>query len=283
MTIGISTAFVSAFSDDVKHDYQSMGSGILTRVRSKTGVIGSTYKFHKMGKGLASARVPQSDVVPMNVTNSSATATLSDWNAPEYTDIFDLEKIPYNERQELVKAVSGAIIRRREEQILVALDAGASSTQVAEDFGGTASGLTVAKIRKAKRLMDAAGVPREGRTFAHDAIGLEQLLGATPVTSGDFNSVKALVYGEVSTFLGFDFLCFEDRAEGGIVTTSSVTKNFAFHKDAIGVAEGMSSRTEINYIPEKTSWLINGMFSAGAIGIDSTGIYEVLTNNTAVV
>ena len=34
---------------------------------------------------------------------------------------------------------------------------------------------------------------------------------------------------------------------------------------------------EINYISEKTSWLINGIFSAGTIGIDEDGIFEVLT------
>lgn len=282
MTIGISTAFVSAFSDDVKHAYQSMGSGLLQRVRVKTGVTGSTYRFHKMGKGQASARIPQSDVVPMNISNSAATATLTDWNAPEYSDVFDLEKISYNERQELVKVVSGAITRRAEQLVITALDAGASSTQVAENFGGTATGLTTTKIRRAKKLMDAAGVPKEDRTFLHDATGLEQLLGSTLVTSSDYNSVKALVQGEVETFMGFKFICFEDRDEGGIVTTSNVTKNFAFHKDAIGLAEGMAMRTEINYIPEKTSWLINGLYSAGSVGIDNTGIYEVLTNNTYV-
>ena len=235
-----------------------------------------------MGKGQASARIPQSDVVPMNISNSAATATLTDWNAPEYSDVFDLEKISYNERQELVKVVSGAITRRAEQLVITALDAGASSTQVAENFGGTATGLTTTKIRRAKKLMDAAGVPKEDRTFLHDATGLEQLLGSTLVTSSDYNSVKALVQGEVETFMGFKFICFEDRDEGGIVTTSNVTKNFAFHKDAIGLAEGMAMRTEINYIPEKTSWLINGLYSAGSVGIDNTGIYEVLTNNTYV-
>ena len=282
MTIGISTAFVSAFSDDVKHAYQSMGSGLLQRIRVKTGVVGSTYRFHKMGKGTAAAVIPQSDVVPMNVTNSNVTATLSDWAAPEYTSIFDLEKISYNERQELVKVVAGAMIRRAEELVLDALDAGASSTQVAENFGGTATGLTVTKIRKAARLMDAAGVPMADRTFCMDAIGKEQLLGSTLVTSSDYNSVKALVNGEIDTYLGFKFLTFEDRTEGGIVTTSSVTKNFAFHKDAIGLAEGLPISTEINYIPEKLSWLITGKYSAGSVGIDDAGIYEVLSHNTYV-
>lgn len=282
MTIGISTAFIASFSDDVKHAYQSMGSGLLSRVRVKTGVKGSTHKFHKMGKGLATPRIPQSDVVPMNVGNSSATATLTDWNAPEYTDKFDLNKISYDEREELKKVVAGAIVRRQEELILVALDAGANSTQVTENFGGTASGLTVTKLRRAKRLMDAAGVPMQDRTVAHDAIGLEQLLGSTTVTSSDYNNVKALVSGEVDSFLGFKFICFEDRTEGGIVTTTNVTKNFAFHKDAIGLAVGMDFNVSIDWIPEKTSWLINGMFSAGAVGIDDAGIYEVLSNNTFV-
>jgi len=282
MTIGISSAYVSEFGSDVKHAYQSMGSGLLNAVRLRDNVTGSTHRFHKMGKGLASARIPQTDVVPMNVTNSNATATLTDWNAAEYSDVFDLEKISYDEKRELVKTVGGAIARRAEELVLVALDAGASATQVIENFGGTATGLTVAKLRRAKKLMDAAAVPKEDRFFLHDATGLEQLLGSTQVTSADFNSVRALVSGEVDTYLGMKFIGFEDRTEGGIVTTTNVTKNFAFHKDAIGLAVGLNMRTEMTYIPEKTSWLINGLYSAGAVGIDSTGIYEVLTNNTYV-
>ena len=108
-------------------------------------------------------------------------------------------------------------------------------------------------------------------------------MGATPVTSGDFNSVKALVNGELDHFLGFTFIGMEDRDEGGIVSTANVEKNFAFHKNAIGLAVGMDFRSAIDWIPEKTSWLINGMYSAGAVAIDSTGIYEVLSNDTAVV
>ena len=283
MTVGISTAFVAEFSADVKHAYQSMGSGLLDRVTTRTNVVGSTYRFHKMGKGLASARITQSDVVPMNVSNSNVTATLSDWEAPEFSDVYDMEKISYDERQELVKTVAGAIARRAEELVLVALDAGANSTQVIENFGGTGTGLTIAKLRRAKKLMDAAEVPMGDRTFAHSATGLEQLLGTTQVTSADFNSVRALMNGDLDTFLGFKFIAIGDRTEGGIVSTANVEKNFAFHKGAIGLAVGLEFRSEINYIPEKTSWLINGLYSAGSVGIDDEGIYEVLTNDTDVV
>jgi hypothetical protein len=39
-----------------------------------------------------------------------------------------------------------------------------------------------------------------------DAQMLEELLGVTEVVSADYNSVKALVNGELNTFLGFNFI-----------------------------------------------------------------------------
>jgi hypothetical protein len=38
---------------------------------------------------------------------------------------------------------------------------------------------------------------------------------------------------------------------------------------------GMGQRSEINYVPEKTSFLVSSMFSAGAIAIDDEGIVKI--------
>lgn len=43
----------------------------------------------------------------------------------------------------------------------------------------------------------------------------------------------------------------------------------------------MNMKTEINYVPEKTSYLVNGMFSAGAIAIDDEGIVKITCRETA--
>ncbi len=40
-------------------------------------------------------------------------------------------------------------------------------------------------------------------------------------------------------------------------------------------AEAIAPRTEVNYIPEKTSFLVNSIFSAGAINIDDEGIVKI--------
>jgi hypothetical protein len=276
MSTSVSTAFIAQFDAEVKQAYQGAAK-LFGTVRTKTGVVGSTHRFPKLGKGLAQPRIAQTDVVPMNVSHSNVTATLEDWSAPEYSDIYDLQKINFDERKELKIAIASAMGRRMDQLILDAADAGASATQVDENIGGTDSGLNVTKLRRAKRLMDASGVPATDRYFVHSAVGLEQLLGETEATSTDYNAVKTLVNGEVNTFLGFKFIMIEDRDEGGLDLTSNERKNFAFHKQALGLAVGIDMRSEMNYVPEKTSWLINGLFSAGSVGIDDAGIIEVMT------
>lgn len=65
--------------------------------------------------------------------------------------------------------------------------------------------LNVEALRLAKYKLDAAEV--EGpRYIVHRSIDLQALLSQTEVTSSDYNSVKALVQGEVDTFLGFKFI-----------------------------------------------------------------------------
>jgi hypothetical protein len=46
------------------------------------------------------------------------------------------------------------------------------------------------------------------------------------------------------------------------------------------MAVGIDQKTEINYVPEKTSFLVNGMMKAGAVAIDTTGIVKVQATET---
>lgn len=69
------------------------------------------------------------------------------------------------------------------------------------------SGLTVEKLIQAKYLFDVADVPEEDPKFvAVSAKQLQDLLNQTKVTSADYNTVRALVSGEVNSFLGFTFV-----------------------------------------------------------------------------
>ena len=275
MAVSISNAFVTLFDSEVKQAYQ--GQRLLAGVtRERTGVEGSTVKFPKIGKGSATIRVPQTDVTPLNVSYSQVTATMEDYIAAEYSDIFNQQKVNFNERQELVQVVSGAIARRMDQVVLDALAAASSPSTVSNDIGGTDTDLNVAKLRAAKKAMDANNVPAEGRTILVHANNLSSLLSETEVTSSDFNTVKALVTGEVDTFLGFKFITLGDRDEGGLAIDGSSDRTiFAFHRDAIGLGIGMGQQSRVDYIPEKTSFLVASMFSAGAVAIDDEGIVSI--------
>lgn len=273
MAVAISNAFVQMFDAEVKQAYQGARS-LAGVIRERANVEGNQVKFPKIGKGTATIRVPQTDVTPLNVSYSQVTATMSDYIAAEYSDIFNQQKVNFDERRELVQVVSGAIGRRMDQLVIDALNAASSPSTVATSIGGAASNMNLAKLLAAKKALDTKNVPAEGRCMVIHANGLSALLDETELTSSDFATVKALSTGEIDTFLGFKFITLGDRDEGGLPLPSTRTC-FAFHRDAIGMGIGMGQRSEINYVPEKTSFLVSSMFSAGAIAIDDEGIVKI--------
>jgi len=271
----------SSFDVRVKAAYE-MGGMLRATVEIADNIVGSTHRFNKMGKGLATRRIDQTDVVPMNITHGNATATLEDWNAAEYTGIFNQQKVPYKEQDKLAGRIANAIGRREDQLILDALDAAATSLTVDTDIGGTNSGLNTAKCRRARRLMNEKGVPkgRGERCFLVSATGMEQLLGDGDANTVDKNVIKALFDGEIAHWVGFDFIEIEDREEGGLPKASNDRTNFAYHKASTGLAVGLNMRTEVNYVAQKTSYLANGLFSAGSVAIDDEGIVEITTTES---
>jgi hypothetical protein len=278
MSVALSSMAITEFDAQVKAAYQK-GSLLRATVRVKTGVVGSTERFRKYNKGVATPRIPQTDVTPMNAGYAEATATLTDWNAPEYTDVFDQQTVNFNEREVVAANIAAAIGRREDQLILDQLDTANGSPNVDTNVGGTATGFNVAKARRAMRFLNQRAVPKgDNRTLAHSSIALEQMLGTTEATSADFNSVKALVNGEMNgnRFLGFSWTEIEDRDEGGLPGTTLRT-HYAFDKLSMGLAIGIDFRTEVAYINEKTSWLANGLFKAGACVVDASGVVEIQT------
>jgi len=262
------------FDSEVKQAYQSMSS-LRNTVTIRTGVKAGTYNFRRMGKGLANQKAPQADVTPMDVENSLQIATLQNWNAPEYTDIFDQAGVNFDEQSELAESIAMAI-GRREDQLVIDAGLAAPGTTVAD---GSAD-LTVAKLREASKNLNKKGVPSMDRHILVSADGLEAMLGEVEATSSDYNSVKALVQGEIDTFVGFKFHTIEDRDEGGLPVAANIRNGLAYHKKGIGLAVGLGPESRVDWIAQKTSWLANGMLKAGAVARDSEGIVQINTDES---
>ena len=277
MSVNLSAVAVTEFDSMVKHAYQGMGL-LKNAVTVRNNVVGDTYKFRKMGKGTANQKATAADVDPMDVGHSMVTATLANWNAPEYTDIFDAAEVNFDEKQELANTIAGALGRRCDQLVIDAMDA---ITPTASDIVDGGTNLTMAKVIDAQVALRDQGVPNSELFAVIEAGGLGGLLNDNKATSGDYQAIKALVSGEINTLCGFNFIVIETRSEGGLTVASDVVDSYFFQRPAVGLAIGIDMKTEINYVPQKTAWLTNGMLKAGAVVRDLGGLVKVQYDKTA--
>jgi len=290
MSKNLSSVAMTQFDTEVKHAYQTMSATLAGTTTERKGVVGSEYKFRKMGKGQATKRTaPSADAIPMNVDHSLITCTLEDWDANEYTDIFNSAEVNFDEVKELGMTIAGALGRRDDQLKIDAMGAGTYSATpsagegglVTAAIGGADTNLNVAKLRAIKKFMDDREVPMDGRHIAVSPAGISGLLSETQVTSADYNSVKALVQGEVDTFLGFKFHVIGDRAEGGLtIDGNDVRTGYAWHKSSIGYVNGIDMTTSVDWIAVKKSWLSAGNLKAGCVIRDNEGVVKYLADET---
>lgn len=289
MSREVDPLFKVHFDNEVKRSYgdRRMLAGT---AYTKTNVKGESCRFQKKGKGMATRHNPGSDVTAMNVKYEPKSAILQDWEAFDFTDKFDGLKINFEEATEAAEVAADAIGLRMD-QIMIdemnkgydAAGAGVQPDPLLPDFNGvvgtTNVALTLATLRDAKTLLDKKGVERTDRTFIHTAEMLDRdLLGTTEVTSTDFNTVQALVKGDLKTFLGFDFIMIADRDEGGLPYKNTTTDKmgFVYHKRAVGEAIGMNMETEMTWIPKMRAYMVGAEFSSGCVVIDTLGVVGVL-------
>ena len=272
------------FDTEVKHSYQTMSATLAGTTTERKGVVGNEYKFRKMGKGQASKRTaPSADAIPMNVDHGFAVCLLQDWDANEYTDIFNAQDVNFDEVKELGQTIAGAIGRRDDQLKIDAMAAGTynatpvqgtSGGLVGTAIGGADTNLNIAKLTAIAKFMDDNEVPAEGRHLAFSASGKSSLLNTTQVTSSDYNTVQALVRGEINTFMGFTFHMIGIRTEGGLPKAAAVRDGYAWHESSIGYANGIDMTTSVDWIPTKKSWLSAGNLKANAVIRDIDGIVK---------
>lgn len=286
MSKNLSNAAVIEFDSEVKHEYQ--GSGKLRKTVSlRTGVVGESYKFTRMGKGIANQKATQADVTPMGVGHDRQTAPMENWNAPEYTDIFDQAEVNFDEKQELAQTIAKALSRREDQLIIDALasvtfaatnDEDPNTGRVFDDSATT--NFTLDLVRSAAGHLDDIEAEEGDRHIVLRALALQKLLEDSTVTSSDFATVKALVNGTLDTYMGFTFHKIGTRAEGGLPGVAADRVAFAYQKMAIGLAIGIDMKTTIDWIAQKTSWLANGLLKAGSVAREPQGIVKLQYNET---
>jgi hypothetical protein len=219
MSFEVSTAFVQQYTTNVQLLLQQRGSKLrdCCTMGSYTGKAAKAVE--QIGAVTAQARTTRHADTPLISTPHSAR-----WVFPvdyEWADMIDdQDKLRMLIDPTSPYAQNGAYaLGRKLDDIIISAALGTAKTgengstdtafatatqQIA--VGGT--GLTVAKLRQARRILAANEVDfsQDMLYIAVTAQQIDNLLGTTEVTSSDFNSVKALVQGDVDTFMGFKFI-----------------------------------------------------------------------------
>lgn len=307
MSSQVTEAFVQQYNANVFHLSQQKGSRLQPAVRvesqkSKAAFwdrIGTTAAVLKSGRH---SSTPQIDT-----PHSRRMVTMADYEWADLVDDQDKIRMLIDPTSEYAMAAAFAFGRSKDDVIIAAAigtaysgEAGATSVVLpdAQKFAATTgvalSNLNVYTLRKIKKMFDEDEVEGK-RYFVYTASQAEALLGQTEVTSADYNTVRALVQGEVDTFLGFNFIRTErlgtvaagvtaTAATGAVVTSggggTAVNGDrscFAFAEQGLLMSVGEDFTTKIDpRVDMSYSTQVYARMSIGATRMEEVKVIEVI-------
>jgi hypothetical protein len=279
MTTSLRSVAIQQFSDIFIQVYQQSNFKLGGTSLERRGIVGEAFVDKVIGESIMKKRTADQSFIPASeVTHTPVSTTFTDWVDKLPTDIFAQAEVNVDERSELANLAVLSVNRRQDQIIIDALNASTTSNVIAD--GGV--NLTVDKLLEAMFALDAANVDGERRYFAAHASQKQALLESTEVTNANYNTVRALVNGELDTFLGFNFIWFGNMAEGGIPKTGDIRTAFAWQQKSMRSGWGDVSRGNpgliVDFDPNRVSDIVIPTLRMGAKELLSAGIVKVNCN-----
>jgi len=285
MSVQITTAFVEQYKSNVFHLAQQKGSRLRDCVRSET-VTGKSHFFERIGSVAAEKRTSRhSDTPRMDTPHSRRKVTMDDYDWADLIDNEDKVRMLISPQSEYAQAGAWAMGRAMDDSIIAA----ATGTSYCGVSGGTSvalpagqkiahgsAGLTLAKLISAKEILDANDVdPDETRYMVVTSKQMSNLLNLEKVTSSDYASIKALVQGQIDTYLGFKFV----RTERLGTDSNSDRQVLAFCQSGIGLAVGSDVATRISERADKNyATQVFLSMTIGATRVEDEKVVEIACN-----
>jgi len=261
MSSQITTAFVEQYSANIQMLSQQMGSLLKDNVRNES-VVGKDAYFDQIGKVTAIIKTTRhSDTPQIDTPHSRRRVSLADYEFADLIDQQDKIRLLIDPTSSYAKAAAYAMGRATDD-VIIAAALGSSNTGVS---GGTAVALpagnitavgtggantmNIAKLALAKAKLDLGDVdPSIKRHIIMSPIEIQDLLNTTTITNSDFNTVKALVQGEIDTFMGFKFHVSNRLVDNAAGNTQCI----AFAEDGILLATGKDVTAKIDERADKS-------------------------------
>jgi hypothetical protein len=282
----VETHFVQQFTTGVYHLAQQMGSRLRPAVDLESSIKGDRVFFDQLDKVAASKLIGRhTDNVYTEVPHKRRMLTLNTYAIAELVNDIDKIKTLNDPTNPYAKAFANAMGRAIDDELISAafadaqigvdglsLETWASLVTAGQQVAAGGTGLTIDKLLETKRIF-AANEDDDGElVFVYSAKQEKDLLNTTEATSADYAMVKALVRGEIESFVGFRFI----RSER-LLLSGTDTRCIAFRSSALKLGIGMEITGRIEEIPTKNyETQVYYKMHIGATRMRPTGVIEVV-------
>uniref|UniRef100_A0A6M3XL24 Putative capsid protein n=1 Tax=viral metagenome TaxID=1070528 RepID=A0A6M3XL24_9ZZZZ len=284
-----SEIYAQAYGRNIMQLAQQKYAKLINYVFMRPNVTGKTFFQDRIGSWSMSVKGGRNVQTPNNDPSlSRRMGTLVDYHDARLLDRGDELRTISDPRSAYTIAAAGSLGRKIDDVILSAAvgtayygETGTSSVTHSNTVAVVTCGYpTLANVAAIKYAFDNADVEEEDRIMVITPLSLSNLLQVTAFTSADYAAVKALVRGEIDTFMGFKWITSTRVAQisGGNIDAGSYSC-IAFQR--FGVCLGMGAapivrtdeRTDLSY-----SWQIYYELNIGGVRLEEA---RVVSGDTA--
>lgn len=287
MSYTITENMVQQYGTNFRVLGQQKQSRLESWCQPEPNIVGTSKSVERLGKSEAyTLESRHSDTKYVDTPHSRRWLDLQDKAWADLVDEMDKIKMLADPTSPYLR-IGVAALNRAKDDIIIAAARGSARTSTssialpsAQKIAVSGSGLTLAKLLAAKEILDAAEVDAEldadgqgmaSRVMVVTTKQLTNLLGTTEIKSVDYNAVKALVQGQVDTFLGFKFVRTERLPKVG-----NDRYCLAWSRGCVALGTGKDIVTSIDPLPGKNySVQVYARMSIGAVRVEDEGVVEI--------
>ena len=265
--------YAQAYSQNIMQLAQQKYSKLINTVYMKPNVRGKTFFQDQIGewemetKGGRNVDTPNNDPVL-----GRRMGIMVDYHDNRMLDRGDELKSISDPRSAYTIAAAQSLGRKIDDVIVAAIrgsaytgETGSTTAPTAAIIAVTAAAMSLAFILSCKKALDDNDVEMEDRYMVVNTEALSSMLDVTEIGSADYNSVKALVRGEIDTYLGFKWIM------STRVNSSDV--GYAYQKYGICLAMGAAPMVRTDERSDKSySWQVYYELNIGAVRLEENRV-----------
>lgn len=269
--------YAQAYSNNIMQLAQQKYAKLLGAVYIKPNVKGKTFFQDQIGEWSMETKGGRNVQTPNNDPNlARRMGVMVDYHDNRLLDRGDELRSISDPKSAYTIAAARSLGRKIDDVILAAAigeaktgETGSGTAATPSTISITTGTLSLAKVADAKKALDDEDVEMEDRFLVVSPELLSSALQVDKMASNDYAAVKALVNGEINTFMGFNWIVSTRLAAAGL-------EGLAFQKFGICLAMADAPMVRTDQRPDLSySWQVYYELNVGAVRLEEARVLKI--------